>query len=139
MSRRISPYLLLGIDYGATTEQAEQAFSRKVRALRGKPDSPVSREDLTWALNAIQQPTESLANSVEYFRVPAGRAKFSEPQPGELFCPHPQPVTRRTRPLDGQDRATLRVVLTIRAIKEVVEVALGASHDPYTTSEEGSE
>lgn len=139
MTRRLSPFLVLGIDYGSPADVAEQAFSRKARALRGMHDAPFTRDDLTWALNAVQHPTELLSTSVDYARVPAGRADFPAPQPGELFCPFPQPLARRTAPLTDQERLEMRFTATLSAIREIVETALGDVHNPYNSTREAGQ
>lgn len=130
---RRSPYLVLGLDYGASAEQARQAFARRARQVR-RAESPVySVEDLTWALHEIET-LEDPATSVQYFRVPANRATLSAPNEGDLFFPPPMPLPRRSAQLSAEDINHF----TAAAAKELIERLLRAIElvpcdNPYAT------
>ncbi len=129
-----NPYLILGLDYGATADEARTAFARCVRRIRSMADPPFDREDLAWALHELEHPEQDPARSVRYYRVPANRAHLPSPRPGDLFFPGPVRLPRRTQP------ATQEVILGLadEAYREGVRELFGtahrtARHDPYDT------
>jgi hypothetical protein len=110
---RRSPYLLLGVDYGAGMDAVRKAFARRVRTLRRSPDAPYTMEDMNWALHKIEAAKEAPEVSLDHFRVPANRATMPAPAEGDLFSPAPVPLPRLTPPptteeLDGLAVQTLR-------------------------------
>ena len=52
---RRNPYVMLGVPFGASERDARSGFSRATRRLRQNHDAEYSQEDLTWALNQIEQ------------------------------------------------------------------------------------
>jgi hypothetical protein len=134
---RRNPYLILGINYGSTPEEARAAFARCVRRLRQASSAPFTREDLTWALHEVEHPSEDPDRSVRYFRVPANRARPPTAEPGDLFFPIPELLPRRT----PQTKVDDIVALADEAYRLVVLEILAAARarrcaDPYANRAE---
>ena len=134
--QRHSPYLILGVDFGATAVEANKAFARRVAAL-AEGDLPFGQEELNWAQTQFRQHGE-LRRSLRYLRAPIGAARPPEVQEGTLFRPAPEPMARRTEPLPADDRAALvqsaYVELYVQGLRELRPVA----YNPYGHMEEGS-
>lgn len=103
---RRNPYLVLGVDYGASHEEVTAAYTRRSRLARADNGYPYSIDDLVWALDEIEtlngagQPGHGAGaqSAAVSFRVPADRSVY-EPPPGPgLLRPEPVPMRRRTRP-----------------------------------------
>ena len=95
-----NPYLLLGIPFGASREQANIAFARRTKALRRVGDRNANRDqltDLTWALNQIDEAATDI--SFDVYRIPADPATFGAPGAGVLA---PRPETLAPRPGDRE-------------------------------------
>lgn len=122
---RRNPYLILGLPYGASAEDAQRAFARKVRSVRRNDSSLFTVEDLTWALHAIEHVVEEASASVDFFRVPANRATLAAPRPGELFAPTTSALARRSPATERRDLEGLG----IEAAHQVA-VELLANADP---------
>jgi hypothetical protein len=85
-----NPYLILGLPFGATREQATVAFARRSKALRtggGRGDLA----ELTWALQRIEAAPADPAAVMDVYRLPADPAVFADPGPGVL-APPPVPL-----------------------------------------------
>lgn len=131
---RLSPYLVIGVDYGAPLDQVRRAFARQVRKLRRAEAAPFSLEDLNWALHEIETADASLQSSVEYFRVPANRATLGVPTEGEIFLPAPVPLPRRTEPPSDEELAHLAVRALRNAVSQVIGGASAARRgNPYAS------
>ena len=74
-----SPWLLLGVDYGCTKEEASRGFAAASRRLRRSGDDQVTLEDLTWALNEIEAADGGVFDAVDHFRVPADPEAYKLP------------------------------------------------------------
>jgi hypothetical protein len=70
MERR-NPYLILGIPFSASRDDATRAFLRRTKSLRrlGAAARPL-HTDLTWALKEIEERTEPAAAAMSPYRVP---------------------------------------------------------------------
>jgi hypothetical protein len=90
-----NPYLLLGVDYGCSPEDARRSFARAARRVRRAGTSEITIEDLNWALHEIQNQTTDPFDSVATFRVPANPAVFTPAGQG-LFAPPAVELPRRT-------------------------------------------
>jgi hypothetical protein len=127
---RLSPYLILGVDIGATPAEANRAFARRVKQVKaGEID--LSQEDLNWAQSQFRRPDE-LMSSLDFLRVPIGSAARPEVPEGTLFRPGPVPLERRTSPLaleelDRRSAEVLRAALieVIRAFDVVAPAPYG--------------
>lgn len=75
-NKRKSPYLVLGVRFGASKDEAAKAFARATRRLRSSPDAPFDIEDLNWALHAVEQRIEDPAMSIDDYRVPADTTAY---------------------------------------------------------------
>jgi hypothetical protein len=130
---RRSPYLVLGLDYGAPADQARRAFARKARQMRRAEGSAFGIEDLTWALHEIEGSSDALASSVEFFRVPANRAALPQAREGELFAPAPVPLPRRSSPPSSNELDALTAVAARNLVDELLaQVAPQPVDDPYS-------
>jgi hypothetical protein len=119
-----NPFLILGIPFGASREQANIAFARRSRALRRAGGAKRTElTDLTWALNQIDEATASPSTFFGIFRVPADAETFNAPGPGAL---HPPPETLPPR---GGDReaalAGLQAQATLELLRYLVQFRAG--------------
>ncbi len=76
MTDRRNPFLILGVDFGASADEASAAFAKAARRLRRDPDATYSLEDATWALHAIEQAEVDPVHAVDHYRVPADPGLF---------------------------------------------------------------
>ena len=84
---RENPYLVLGLPFGASREEAQQAFVRRTKALRAQRNGPALTA-LTRALqqlDAVQGPPES---HLTPYRIPADPTALHGDGPG-VFDPPP--------------------------------------------------
>jgi hypothetical protein len=100
-----NPYLILGVDFGASREDARRYFAHAARRIR-RQGGLWSREDLTWALHEIESLDANPDDTVSIFRVPADPTAF-EPIGNGMFQPEPVPLARRTQPAGEEDIAQL--------------------------------
>lgn len=100
-----NPYLVLGVDFGASRQDARRHFAHAARRIR-KQGGLWSREDLTWALHEIESLETNPADTVSIFRVPADPAAF-DPVGDGLYRPAPVPMGRRAAPTDEAERSAL--------------------------------
>ncbi|MFZ4433865.1 MAG: hypothetical protein ACOYOQ_11795 [Microthrixaceae bacterium] len=115
---RFSPYLILGVDVGASAAEANRAFARRVKEIAdGRID--LSQQDLNWAQTQFRRADE-LAGSLDYLRVPVGSAQSPEVPTGTLFRPAPEPLPRRTPPLDAEVAGALNAEVQRAAIIELI-------------------
>jgi hypothetical protein len=117
-----NPYIILGLDFGATKEEARHAFARASRRVKRKSDSRYTIEDVTWALHQVEQMHNDPNAEVTIFRVPANPSLFDASFDDGLFAAPPEPLERRTGPPSEDEIAEL----TIRALREVVAKVLGS-------------
>jgi hypothetical protein len=91
-----NPYVILGVPYGATREQANIAFARRARPLRRLGAAGRDRmTDLTWALNQIDEAIREPGAALWLYRIPADPAVLGPSGPGE-FAPPARRLGRRT-------------------------------------------
>lgn len=124
-----NPYLILGVDFGASADTARRHFALAARRIR-REGGRWSREDLTWALHEIEATDDDPQDSVWTFRVPADPSAFDAPG-GGLYRPAPIPLARRSPPTSADEVAQLRS----QAARELLDVALAAGAnaiDPST-------
>lgn len=113
-SDRRNPYLVLGVDYGASREEVTAAYTRRSRVARADSGYPYSIDDLVWALDEIEGvdgtaavPAAGAQSAALMFRVPADPTAY-EPPPGPgLLRPEPVPLRRRSRPASRNEIAGL--------------------------------
>jgi len=109
MERR-NPYVILGVPYGASRDEATKAFARRGKSLRRQGER--GRElltDLSWALSEIENGPPDRAADATVYRLPA------EPEPREagVFAPPPEQFATTAEELE----AALRL-LQMRAAHE---------------------
>lgn len=95
MAERRNPYFILGLDYGASPEQARAAFARLSRRLRREPGAPYQLEDATWALHEIEHATDTGAD-LDVYRVPANPDAYTYRPDRGVLALAPQHLPRRT-------------------------------------------
>ncbi len=108
-----NPYLILGVDFAASHDEARHAFARAARRIR-RSDGPWEIEDLNWALHEVEALQANPADTVSLYRVPANSDVF-EPGGEGLFRPPPVGLPRRTESsdpeaLEGIRRAALHEI-----------------------------
>jgi hypothetical protein len=101
-----NPYLILGVDFAASGDQARRAFAHAARRLR-RHGGVWDIEDLNWALHQVEELEENPANSVDIYRVPADPHAF-DPVGDGLFRPGPARLQRRTPATDQQALTEVR-------------------------------
>ena len=100
MTDRRSPYLVLGVPYGASKDEAAKAFARATRRLRQQVDPRYDLEDLNWALHAIEQRIKDPSSSIDDFRMPADASVYEVPADEGVLNPPVRAYRRRTPPTD---------------------------------------
>jgi hypothetical protein len=104
-----NPYLMLGVDYGTPPDQARRSFARAAKRVRRATGSPITKEDLTWALHQIESRDTDPFDLVTEFRVPANSEVYVPGGTG-LFGPPARPLARRTQTTEA-DREVVRTGL----------------------------
>jgi hypothetical protein len=94
-----NPYLILGVDFAASSDRARHAFARVARRLR-KQGGAWAIEDLNWALHEVEALEANPEDLVSIYRIPADPEVF-EPAGEGLFRPPAVPLERRTSIDDG--------------------------------------
>lgn len=101
--QRRSPYLVLGLRFGASKAEAAKAFARATRRLRKMPDAPFDIEDLNWALHAVEQRVDDPATSIDDYRMPADGDAYALPTGHGLFNPLVTPLERQSPTTSAAD------------------------------------
>lgn len=100
-----NPYLILGVDFGAASDEARRKFAASARKAR-RGGGPWTIEDLNWALHQIESSQSDADESVSVFRVPANPRAF-DPVGSGLFRPEPEVAGRRSDPSTNADHEQL--------------------------------
>lgn len=100
-----NPYLLLGVDYGASGDEARRAFAIAAKRVRQSGGNG-SIDDLSWALHQIESRSGAGSDDLAVYRVPADPAAF-DPAGWGLFRPPPKPAGRWAGPPTAADRDEL--------------------------------
>lgn len=134
---RRNPYLVLGVPFGSTREQATVAFARRAKRAKADSNFAYSVEDLTWALNELEAAeTKDRQADVNTYRVPADNAAFEPPSGRGVLTPEVVPLARRTPQTMPSEIEELRA-LAVR--EELVDALLdglskvNVAYGPYTT------
>jgi hypothetical protein len=94
-----NPYVELGIEFGASREEANFAFAAKARPLKRRQREDASAHDslieLTWALNQIDEAITDPDSAIDVYRIPADPLAF-EPEGAGLFAPAPVQLERQS-------------------------------------------
>jgi len=100
---RRNPYLILGLEYGASKDKARRAAARVLRKVREASDSLYSPEDVTWALHEVEHLNDEPEAGFTIFRVPAsGRGLGTNVTEG-IFAPTPRSQARSSPPSTDED------------------------------------
>jgi hypothetical protein len=93
-----NPYLILGIPFGSSRDDANVAFARRAKSLRRAGAAGRDRlTDLTWALNQIDEGLRQPETAMEIYRIPADPEALRATGGGVLA---PPPETLPPRPAD---------------------------------------
>lgn len=114
-----NPYLILGIPFGASREEAQKAFARRARPLRRQGDAGRNAlTELTWALNQVDEAITDPSSAVDVYRIPADPHAFEASEAGS-FSPGPELLARR-----GTNAETAFLSLRDRAANELLVAAV---------------
>lgn len=106
-----NPYVILGIPFGASREEANAAFARKARALRRDGADLDLMTDLTWALQRIDVSIREPATAMEMYRIPADPQAFQGEGGVGVLRPRPE----RLAPVGGNREAALEALRRVAA------------------------
>jgi hypothetical protein len=117
MERR-NPYLILGIPFGASREDATRAFLRRTKSLRrlGAAGRAL-HTDLTGALKEIEDRPEHPDAVLTPYRIPADPHVERGVGPG-VFAPPPEPLPAAT----GDDLDDLRAAAAHEYLRHLVRL-----------------
>lgn len=125
MSRqRSSPYLMLGVPFGANRDEVAKGFARAVRRLRRHDNPPFAPEDLNWAQHEIDHREGVAEHSLDDFRVPADPGAYELPHSQSVDIPKVVPFERRTSSTDPTEVDRLRREAVVYAALDVVEAVI---------------
>jgi len=111
--RQRNPYVILGIPFGSSREEANIAFARKARALRqAGAAGRAQMTDLTWALNQCDEGLSHPEAAMEIYRIPADPEAFTVTGAG-VFAPAPEPLA----PVGGDAEAALTQLCDAAAVE----------------------
>jgi hypothetical protein len=100
---RRNPYFILGLDYGASKDEARRATARVLRRLKTTPDAQYTAADVTWALHEVEQVNDDPDAGVHIFRVPSSPGPIGLPGSEGLFAPAATPEVRSSPPSTEAD------------------------------------
>jgi hypothetical protein len=116
-----NPYLILGVDFASSGDDARRAFAHAARRIR-RHGGAWEIEDLNWALHEVEALASNPADVVSIYRVPADPTVF-DPAGEGLFRPPPVPLARRTPQKDERSLSQVRA----RAMRELNDLLLDAA------------
>jgi hypothetical protein len=96
-----NPYVILGIPFGATRDQAARAFARRAKGQRRAREATERLTELTWALNQVQDAIADPRTALHVYRVPADAVAL-EPQGDGILRPRPELMARKTHDEDSR-------------------------------------
>jgi hypothetical protein len=135
---RRNPYLILGLDYGASKDEARRAAARVLRKLKSASNSPYTTEDVTWALHEVEHVNDDPEAGVTIFRVPASEGLLAMKAPEGIFAPPSRPEPRSSPPSTEEDlwriAGAALVELASGLLSEFASVI--DTHPTYTVREE---
>lgn len=122
--RRSSPYLILGVPFAATRDEAARGFAKAVKRLRRMDDPPFDLEDLNWAQHEIDHREGHVDHSLDDFRVPADPSAYSIAAGVPTISRSVEPLTRRTSPTEPSVIDELRVEVVLESLTDAVRGAV---------------
>lgn len=123
-----NPYVILGVPFGASRDQATMAFTTRAKRLRRDPDGAGALTELTWALNQITDVVKDPSLLINVYRVPADMSAL-EPQGDGVFSPPPERLARQTGPSE-RDREQLTAAAGHQALITIYQLVAGSSPLP---------
>lgn len=137
--RRRSPYLILGLPFGASKRDAAAAFARATRRLRSSANPPFDIEDLNWALHAIEQRSDDPNTSIDDYRLPANPALYDVADGEGVLKPPIERLERRSGPSDPEDIAALWLQAILKSsLSSAAEIERAPLPSLYRFEQEGS-
>lgn len=124
--KRRSPYLALGLPFGASKSDGAKAFARATRRLRSFPNPPYDIEDLNWALHAVEQRVEDPGTSIDDYRMPANADVYAIPGGAGILNPGIKVLARRSAPSSEKDRDALKEFVIRDVASAIAREAEGA-------------
>lgn len=118
MSKRANPFFVLGVDFGASTGAATVAFGQASRRVRRDDSAEFAIEDLTAALNEIEEANKGDDASAlgEHFRVPSDPSAYEvSAETGLLLLPI-RPQERKTSPISDEAVNEMRQTVLRQAV-----------------------
>lgn len=104
---RRNPYVLLGLPYGASVNEARRAFARRARDARWGDRAGADLSDLEWALARIEFLQHDPAAMFGVYRVPADPSVLRAPAGFGLLAPAPRAAPRRSPVTPEEDLAVV--------------------------------
>jgi len=115
-----NPYLILGIPFGATRDEANRAFALRARGLRRDPRREDELVELSWALNQIDEMITDPRKALGIYRIPADPGAFYPDATGVLR-PAPERLDRR-QPESSEARLAFSNVVAYELLALALEV-----------------
>ena len=126
-NQRSSPYLILGVPFGAPRDEAARGFARAVKRLRRMEEPPFDLEDLNWAQHEIDHREGLADHSLDDFRVPADPTAYRLSSPRTSVNGPAIRLGRRTQATDQRAVDELRSAVLLTSLIAAVEAALSES------------
>jgi hypothetical protein len=124
--QRSSPYLILGVPFGAGRNEVAKGFARAVKRLRQMEDPPFELEDLNWAQHEIDHREGVAEHSLDDFRVPADPTayEFADPVSRAVSTTASTALGRQTPPTHPSVIEQLRIEGSLAELKRTVVESL---------------
>lgn len=107
-TERRNPYVILGIPFGSSTQEARSGFARASRRIKNTPDARYTLEDLTWALHQVEQIVEDPSLAFHIYRLPANPGAVTARGGIGVFNPPPIRLKRQSPPAAPEQHQELR-------------------------------
>jgi len=118
-NERRNPYVILGVPFGATAEEARSGFAKASRRIRTEQGAMYSMEDLTWALHQVEQIIEDPSKALHVYRIPADPHATLTARPG-VFRPEPERIQRQSPPSTVEDWEAVRLQAARALLKDAL-------------------
>jgi len=128
--QRTSPYLILGVPFAASSDEAAKGFARAVRRVRRMDDPPFDLEDLNWAQHEIDHREGVAEHSLDDFRVPADPTAYELPSRTSSIVNSVRSLERRTEPTDPEVIDQLRAEAAVASVLGAVRAAVAGGNVP---------
>jgi hypothetical protein len=105
---RRNPYLILGVPYGVSKDEARRAAARRSRQVKQLVNPHYALDDVTWALHQVEQVIVDPSSGVDVFRVPASAGILDAPVGQGLFRAPIMPLPRTSPSTSDEEVAALK-------------------------------